>query len=281
MEKQKFINIYEYSDFRAFLSDYQAARQKCDPAFNRSKVCKKLGLPNSRSFFNDVVKGRVISPTFVDRFIDVCELDKDEALFFRALVKFNQAADSEERELYLDQLLSLNKTPRVILDAQAYTFYRQWRHNVIRTTLDIIDFKNNYRELVGCIKPRITVKEARESIHLLQSLGLIDFDSRGFLKPTQKDISTGPYVKHEIVKHFQQHCFNIGASQIFAKDSAFRNFSTNTISLSAEALEKVKKEIGHFKSRIRAIVQSDHQTADRTYQLNIQCFPLSKAKKKE
>jgi len=114
--KTKLPSVYEYNNFRKYLSDYQNARQAHDPGFSKSALSRILGLPNTRSFFTDVLKGKKVSGAFIERFIKVLELTKDEARFFRVLIMFNQAESAEERELYFDQLISLNKTPKRVME---------------------------------------------------------------------------------------------------------------------------------------------------------------------
>jgi uncharacterized protein (TIGR02147 family) len=81
-----------------------------------------MHLPNTRSYFTDVLKGKKVAPTFTERFINVMELNKEEAQFFRALVKFNQAENLSEREIYFEQLISLNRTPKKVIDKKAYSY---------------------------------------------------------------------------------------------------------------------------------------------------------------
>ena len=77
----------------------------------------------------------------------------------------------------------------------------------VRAILDIIDFKDDYKQLTGKLFPPITLKQARDSIALLKKLGIIAFNDKGFLKPTNKVIVTGEFIKDDIVKQFQMKCF--------------------------------------------------------------------------
>ena len=58
-------NIYDYNDFRKFLGDFQEAKRSVDRRFTKSAICKELGLPNSRSYFNDVLNGKPVSGTYI------------------------------------------------------------------------------------------------------------------------------------------------------------------------------------------------------------------------
>lgn len=268
-------NIYDYNDFRVYLKDYQIARYKFDDGFNKTSICMRMGLTNSRSYFNDVLKGKKVTTLFIDKFITILELNSDEANFFRALVKFNQAYESKEREFYFGQIISLNRSPKKILDTNVYELYKNWRPNVIRSILDIIDFKDDYKELAKKVYPSITVKEAKDSIELLLELGLIKENSEGFLKPADKAISTDNYVKDELVKQFQIQCLEMAKSAVIKGSDQPQDISTNVMSISESSYKQLQELLHKFRAEVRSVVSKDENPADRVYQLDIQLFPNS------
>lgn len=270
-------NIFEYTDFRKYLSDYYAFRKEREPGYTHTYICHRLGQEKAKSYFNNVIMGRTaVTPTFVDRFISVLELKADEAKYFRALVSYNQIKSPQEKEFYFDQLVRLNSTPRKTIDKSAFEFYREWYHTAIRAMLDIIDFDNNYKELAEHAFPPITVKQAKDSIHLLKKLGLIAKNTSGFYKPIDKVITTGDFIKDEMVKHFQMKCLE-HAREVLANgsDQVHRNI-TQTVSLSEKAYGRITERIQQMKSEIRSIIHKDEEPATRVYHLNINFFPMSK-----
>src|SRR5690606_17777158 len=115
------LNVFDFVDFKMFLKDYQAQRQALDKSFTRSRFCRELGLPNTRSFFNDVVKGaRPLSSVNVERFIAALGMNEAEGCYFRVLVGFNQSVIPGERELLFDQLVSLNNAPVRVVSPEEY-----------------------------------------------------------------------------------------------------------------------------------------------------------------
>lgn len=276
MDKKKLPSIFSYTDFRKFLNDYQKSRYEIDKNYHKSEVCRRLGLPNSRSYFNDVLKGKPVTTSYVDRFIKVLELDLDESNYFRLLVKYNQTDNSDERDLYFCQLISLNKTPKKIVDLSVYEFYRKWYHIAIRTLLDVYDFSGNYAELAKKLIPNVTVKQAKESIKLLVSLGLISKNEAGFYKPNEKALTTNKYVKDELIRQYQLQCIKLAGKALFRNDENPQDIYTNTISISLECLKKIQNELNKFKSVVCNLVNSDKNPADQVFQLNIQLFANSR-----
>ncbi|MBD3345575.1 MAG: TIGR02147 family protein [Chitinivibrionales bacterium] len=280
MANENLPTVFHYNDFRKFLDDYQQERQKFDKNFNRSNVCRLLGLSKSRSFFNDVIKGKTVTSTFIDRFIKVFELKKDEAQFFRVLVKYNQAMEPGERELYFQQLISLNKTPRQILDLNVYEYFKEWRHSVIRAMLDVYNCtEDDYGELGKKINPPLTEKTVRESINLLKNLELVAQDEKGFLKPTQKIIQTPPYINDDLVKHYQMQSLETAKRALFSNSDQMQNVSTKLISISELGLKRIERQLQKFKSEVTSIIHKDHHESDRIYELAMFLVPVTKIKK--
>jgi uncharacterized protein (TIGR02147 family) len=276
--KTEMPNIFEYIDYRKYLEDYYSRRKASDPGFTHTYICYRLGQENAKSYFNNVVKGRAnVTATFVDRFIVVLELKKsDEAKYFRALVNYNQTTSPHEKEFFFDQLVRLNSTPHRVIDKNAYAFYREWYHSAIRALLDIVEFDGtDYAALAARVFPPITVKQTRDSVALLQRLGLITRNKKGYWKPTDKVVVTGDFIKDAVVKQFQMKCLE-HAREVLASDTKqpHRNI-TLTISLSEKAYQQVCDRLQQVKTEIRSIVHKDEEQASRVYHLNANLFPMS------
>lgn len=92
--------IEAYRDFRAFLGDWQAWKQRQDPTFSKAEFARRLGLPNSRGYLQQVLGGRLVTDASARRFVAAMGLQGEQARLFRLLVRWNQATGEEEKELY-------------------------------------------------------------------------------------------------------------------------------------------------------------------------------------
>lgn len=279
---KKLPNIYEYNNFRNFVADYQKALEKQDRSYSKSTICRRLGIPNTRSYINDVINGRKVTPDYIERFIQVFKLEKEDAQFFRVLVKYNQAANNDEKELYLEQLIALNKTPKKIIDKKAFAFFREWHHSVIRALLDVIDFKDDCREIARLLHPRVSLLKVKESIRLLKSLGLVVQDENGFWRPSDSSIATSEYLRDELILNYQIQCLDLAKQALLNKPKSIsQNISTNVISVSEEGYELINRKIERFRSEIRSLVHKDEKPSERVCQLNIQLFPSALTTRRE
>jgi uncharacterized protein (TIGR02147 family) len=269
-------NIYDYNNFRNFLADFQKARNALDKKYSKSSLSKMLGLPNTRGYFNDVLHGKKVTSIFVERFIQVLGLKQEEAQFFRALVMFNQAESADERELHFNQLISLNRTPKRVLEKNTFIYYKNWYNGVIRALLHIHDFKGNCAELAGKVFPPITAKQAKESITLLCKLELIAKDRNGIYKPTEKSITTPDSVRDELIKHYQLSSLEMAKNALLKNSSMQQSISTNVISISPEGRQRLEKKIKQFRAEVRSLVHKDEKPAEQVFLLAVMLFPNSK-----
>lgn len=271
-------DIFQYSNFRSYIDDFQKERAKECPSFNRSHICRLLGIPNTRSFFNDIVKGKKLTPQYVEKFTEIFEMNEEESQYFRILVNMNQAENSSEREIYFEQLLGFYQIPQRKLTMDLCHYYNHWYHGAIRAVLETSDFSNDYLWLANRIYPAITAEEARSSIRLLDRLGLIKQDENKFWRVTDKAITSAPNLNKELLVQFNLKSLDLSKEALINNNGMHKQFSTNTISVSSDTYEKLNQRIKKFKSEIRTLVDNDQSKADKVYQLNIQLFPVANEK---
>lgn len=269
--------VFEYLSFRQFCSDYYTARKKWDDGFTHSYICFRLGQRNSRTLFNNIIKGRKkISQTFIERLIELFELDSEESHYFSVLVSYNQAENIAEKELYFEQLVKLSVLPRQQISEENYHYYDKWYHATIRAFLDIYDFVDDYSALAERLYPPISEEEAKDSITLLLDMGLIKRNSEGFFKPETKAVTTGLKANHHQVKRYQLQNLDLAKLAIMDEDLTSYKSTTLTISISKSGYEQIIERMTRFQKEICTIVNNDTEKAEELYQLSLNVFPQSK-----
>jgi uncharacterized protein (TIGR02147 family) len=270
-------DIFTYIDFKKYLADYYNRRKAIDPGLTHAYLCHRLGQRGSKSYFSNVVKGvKTVTAEFANRFIDLLELNAEEAAYFRALVNYNQTYNPKEKEYYLDQLIRRTSTRDRLILTNEYAFYKEWYHSVVRAVIDIIDFKDDFTALAKMIVPPISVREAKKSICLLESMNLIKKDDRGYFRTTEKSVKTDDYVHDDLIVQYQIKCLELAKTTLLSKPQQPHDVSTNVISISGEGLKRIQKRLRKFREEVRALVQNDDKRADRVYQFDIQLLPSCK-----
>ena len=269
-------DLFAYNDFRKFLADWLDWKQSEDPSFTKAECSRRLGLPNSRSYLPDLLRGKRLSDVFRERFVRLLGLPDDEARFFRVLVRFNQAERPEERDAAYDELAALNRTPRHALGREQMDYYRTWRNGVVRALagIDALDSA----EAIACasVVP-LTLPQVKQALRLLQKLELAAPDKRGVLRPTEKVLQADPSLGRELLRQLQAQHLELSREAFLQEGSPDRVFWSNTLSCSGEAQEAVLRALRRFQSEVRSIIHKDPHPADRAWQINLQFFPLGTA----
>lgn len=275
--QDKLPDIFNYLDFKSYLSDYREMRKVFDIGFTNVYICHSLGQTKSKGYFNNVISGRVkLGSSMIDRFIVLLNLKGDKAKYFRALVSFNQTIDKEEKAFFFDQLIKHNKIPSKEMDLSFYDYYKNWLHAVVRALLDIYDFKDDYKELTTKLLFPVTPGQIKRSIEILKGLELIKQDKNGFYKPAEIAITAGKKIKEHLLRQYQTKCLEHSAEVVMNAEVKPQKVTTMTISVSPNAYEEIKNKIDQLKTEIRSIVHNDTLEADRLCQVNIHLFPQTK-----
>jgi uncharacterized protein (TIGR02147 family) len=269
-------NIFEFIDFRKYLKAWREAEKESNPGLTHEYLCSKLR-QKTRSYFSDIENGRrSIGPDVLDRLVKLLSLNNDEAKYFRAMVGYGQPATYEEREYWFEQAIQLNNTPKKVVDKKTYAYYSKWYYATIRAYLDTCDFRSEYEEASRRLYGRVSPREIKEAIKNLLDLGLIAPDGNGYLKPTDKILSSGSIVKDELLRHYQLTNHDI-LRTILEKDDPQTHDSTQLIvSVSPEGMQRIGKRIKQFRSEILSIAHKDELKADRVLRIAIHAYPESR-----
>ena len=270
--------VYGYNDFRKFLADWYAARHLEELTLTKSEMSRRLGLPNTRSYFTDVLGGREVTDLFQDRFVAALGLDPEEARFFRTLVRFNQAKEPDEREQAFDQLVALNRTPVQVLDPRAYRYYRHWWNGALRALFAVEDHMDDWSAMAARLVPAITAKQARDAVALMSELELIERDADGFWKPAQGSLTTGDSCRDEMVLQNQMQMFELARRSVMTEYGSPKEIATNTLHVSETALDKIRKRTVRYRSEVRSIAHKDDAPPTSVYELVLALFPLTQVK---
>ena len=273
------LNLYAYNDFRRYLADWLASRKAEDPRFTGAEVHRRLGLPNTRSFYPDIVAGRTLTTTFVERFVILLDLDRDQARYFRALVRYNQAESPEERELAFEQVVAFNRTPRTFLNECQMSFYKDWRHGAIRALLDTGDYGDDPASIAKEIVPRLTPGQVKESIQLLAELALIAKNDAGFWKPTETSLTTPEGTRDDLIVSLQLQHLELAQKSLLAKDAPERLVATNVVSVSKTVALQIEQRLEKARSEIRSMVHKDTEPPTEVCLIHTSLIPLKKPSK--
>lgn len=270
------ISLYDYFDFKEYLKDFRNDKKKSDPGFTNQYICYRLGQKKSKSYFNNVVQGRVkLSPEFINRFLELLELNEFEGVYFRNLVFYCQSTVGSEKKYYLEQLLMNNKVSKKIIDTRAYQYFKEWYNPALREILNVVEFSGDHKELGELLEPKVTSSKVRKSIQLMLDLGLIIETSKGVYCSTQKNISTGNTSNDAIIDQYHLDAIERAKAKVI-QSSLGRQTTVSTAALSVESMQIILKSLSDVQSKILSLSENDQSSGQKVYEFLFHIHSLSK-----
>jgi uncharacterized protein (TIGR02147 family) len=204
-------------------------------------------------------------------------LNTKETVYFRHLVKFNQAPTAaEKQEHYANLREMMNMVGQKTLTPDLYDYFNTWYNPVVRELVCLGNFGDDYQALARTIVPEITAAQARKSVELLQRLQLIGRTENGWWELRDKAIATESEVSSLAVRSYNSQMVGFGRESIERFQQQNRHVSGLTLTCSEPLYDLIVAEINAFKERIVTMVNVNPEPHTRVMQLNMQLFPLSK-----
>ena len=271
-------DIYTYADYRLYLKELHAYHKKNDGKLSHRYIASKVHA-TSAGWFSDVISGRInLSATYILPLAAVLKLNNAEKEYFRALVNCNQTKNLDEKNRYLELLISSKKTGAVVVSKERFMYYSTWYIPVIREILFFYDFTDDYKALARMVRPSIRPTQARNAITILRELEFIEPDERGYLKPKDAILRKEGNFKSVHWANFQKSALElaVGAIERFTKNE--RDISSVLISLSSQSMAIARDEIARLRKKLLELSEAD-KNRNTVYQCNFQLFPTSRSHK--
>ncbi len=272
--------IYTYNDYRRYLADYYAEKKQTSRAFSFRSFASKADI-KSPVFLKQVIDGeRNLTASMLEKFIAALGLTDRESIFFRNLVRFNQAKTADEKQEFYAILLSMNdfvKEHR--LTADQYRYFETWYTPVIRELITLAPFDGDFKKVGAMVIPPISAIQTEETVKLLERIGLLAKIDTGYVQ-TEQAITGGTDMMNLVRRKFNSTMIE---RAVFANNTISpeeRYVSGITMGVSKGCYDMLVAEISQFRERVKTIVSGD-RGSDRVYQFNVQLFPMSRAVHKE
>ena len=270
------IDVYDYSDYRKFLIDYQHLKNAQNPAFSFRYYAKKAGI-NSSSFYPQIIKKvRNLTKNTILKTCIAFNLNDQQAEYFENLVFFNQAKTIKEKNFYFERLIEKQKMRNVKkIKEEQYEYFSTWYHCILREAVTIIDFKGDYGLLARLVQPPITAEKAKESIQLLVRLGFLKKEGARYIQ-SEPLLATSGATDFEIhqLTNFQISMLKLAIEAYDRWKQDKRLTSATTFSLSRENYPHYVEILRDCRSRMMKLTMEDERP-DLVYVLNMNFFPVT------
>jgi uncharacterized protein (TIGR02147 family) len=269
-------NIFEFIDYRFFLTDYIGIQKRCDKNFTHRAFAQKAGL--SASLLNDILSKRQnLTIVAMRKYAGAMDLNAKEIAYFEALVEFNNANTNVEKNRFFGDLVRLRGRSAVnFLDSQQYEFFSNWYNPVVREMMVHIGLGDNPEVISRKIVPFVSPAKIRKSITLLKKLELVYQSSDGVWHASDKSISSEYQIQSVALKNYHTRMLERASESLDCHTSEEREFQGLTISGSRAMMQRMKERIRSFTDELLIMAASENEQAEEVYQFNIQVFPFTR-----
>ncbi|MBN1577439.1 MAG: TIGR02147 family protein [Chitinispirillaceae bacterium] len=276
MRKKVRISIFEYVDYRFFLTDYFNLQKKIFRGFTFRSFAKKAGL--SASLLKDILSKRQnLTIPAMRKYAGAMGLGGKESAYFEALAGFNNAATNGEKNRFFGEMVRLRGRSAVkFLDMQQYEYFSEWYHAVVRELVTHAGLGNDPEAIARCIVPFVSTGKIRKSIALLRELGLVYEDPDGTWHASDKVISSEYEIQSVALKNYHTGMLERAREALENCPSEEREFQGLTISAGRETFNRMKERIRCFTDELLAMAAADRGKAEEVYQINLQMFPFTR-----
>lgn len=269
------VDLFAYTDYRKFLRDYYEAKRASQREFTHRFISQAIGF-KSTGTFAQILQGKTnMAPETVARFTRFLGLKAREAEYFELLVLFGQAKGHTEKKGYFEKIITFPKTNLKHVDSTQYSFYEKWYYSVIREVLAFHPFQDDYRELARMLEPPIATAEAQKAIKLLEELGLIRKNEKGFYEKTDPVITSGYDTRSLAVNQFIVETLDLAKVALDNLPREERSLSALTLSLPEEGYAMVEERVRNFRRELLELARNCDDPK-RVVQVNFQIFPVTR-----
>jgi uncharacterized protein (TIGR02147 family) len=267
-------SIFEYDNYRIFLQDYFESEKREKPSFSQRYFAKKAGF-NAHNFCTLVLLGkRNLSMDSIQKIIKGIGLKGKAATYFENLVYLNQATTLEDKDYYFKRLKQTGKKTQFYqVHKNQFFFYEKWYYPVIRELLTMKDWNGDFAALAKAVRPSISALEAKESVELLESTGLVKKDATGVYSLTDEFV-TSAHVPEFLKKKARRDVLLKGIETIDTIEPHEKYAAYSTVTMSKGLFEEARGILDETRLKILSLVAEDG-AADEVYEVVFQVFPVS------
>ncbi len=266
--------ITEYKDYRCYMQGFYDERKR-NSSFTWREYARLAGF-SSPVYLKLVCEGKSnLSDLGVEKVASAMGLGGFELVYFRYLVKFNQAKDDNARKNAYASMKDIAEANKIrVVDSDAFSYFESWKNPVLRELVAMMPGATPEAVAEMCWQP-ITAEEVRKSLDFMMSVGILQKKSKNVYVQTDKAVMGTSEVMPVALRSMHREMAGFAQKAIDEFDVTERNITGVTMGVDREAYEQIVRELESCRRKIVAIANMSKKP-DSVYRLNLQLFPMSK-----
>ncbi len=239
----------------------------------------------SPNYLKLIIAGqRNLSSEMARKFARALNLAKEDCEEFLALVDFTQAQEPIERNRFLKVLSDIRVRQQLRngeINADTWEKVPSWVTWVLAALTEQDGVSFEVAELFTIMRGKARPDDIKRCLAKLLEAGEIVRDEvSGEVRKGRELMSGSENVPVALVRKLQSELIYLGLESLYQDEPQDREFGTQTLALTESEFEQLKFELRQFRKRWYKDVSVNRKNCkgDRIFQLNIQLFPVTKAK---
>jgi len=267
--------------FRSYVEYLNAARAQRGSKISLQLWAKRLGYRSPRSVAMVFNGQRLPSSEMVERLSKELKHTQSERRYFQLLILMERRKQKgKDVSEIVQELHKCNPSQKPVekdIDLVTFSYLSDWYYFVLNQLVETPSFKEDYTEIRRRLRNKLTISEIRLALKTMIKLGVIKHLHSGRLtsnKPKSELLMDKPV---PALNKFLTQMAHRGIEAVEEQPIEERAFDSTTLRIDMNEFEEVKNTIQTFR---RDFTKRFHRArANEVYQLNIQCFAHTKAKK--
>ena len=261
-----------FKDFFEYNLKEGALDQNGKKVLTLQELAEKLGY-NSASTLSMVAKGaRLPSNSLLEALFQEWDVTPEERERIRLGLEIEKRRKKGKPVFNLASRFN-ELTPYHKIDLTGFTLIRDWYVRVIKLLVSgrrSSEISEDPVAISRRLRKKVSPKQVKDSLALLEAAGLLKRDRRGRLKPVNENTETTHEISSEAIRENHRGMMNRALEALEEQSVAQRQFNSLALQFEPENLPLAKKRILDFVKRFNEEFGSND--ADQIYQLNIQFF---------
>jgi uncharacterized protein (TIGR02147 family) len=274
------VNLFVFEDYRAFLRAYYVEQKNRNKGFSFRLFARHAGLA-SPNYLKLVIEGnRRITDKSLPNFVKGLRLSKEEEGYFKALVAYQEAKDTDTRENSKDELARLRarNLKRVAeLEETRADYLKHWYHLAVRELVTLDGFKPCPAWISSMLRHRITEEQAKESLELLLKLGFVKVQ-HGVYVLAEPLLTSGDEISNRrvagLIQNIHRQMSDLAMKTMEEEAKEWRELNGLTLAVPLSKVPEIKNAIKRFSRELNQTFSSE-EANEAVYYLAVQFFPLT------
>lgn len=273
----KTTNIYNYTDYRAFLKDYIKAQKTLIPHYSLGLWSRKMGISSTSVLVNVLTGKRNPGPSLQKKIIGHFNFDQAEIEYFKDLVKLSKMTSDPRLALGMMEKMKRqnNQDDLKVLNESAYTTTTKLSYQTLIAMVQLPEFKEDAEWIAKKMDLQMSASEIQTALQDLINFGVLVRNEQGQLKVAAKKVKASQALPENAQLQLQTEVLETAKMSLRTHALTERDFSARCLNIREENLPMLKEYIKEFQDKIAELFE-ESTSSSKVYLVNVNLMPLTK-----